>query len=156
MTELGAMFDLAQVRNNAAVLASGAATTLLLSSTAILLAAVLGLLLAILRSFSWRPLLWGSRTYVELIRGTPLLVQMYIVYYGLPSIGVTLSAFNSAAVALAFNSAAYVAEILRSAIQSVGKSQSESGICGRDEQIRHSSSNHFSASAADRSARTCW
>lgn len=127
MLELEAMFDPSQVTNNLYVLMMGGLMTLLLSATAILFAAVVGVLLAALRSSSWRPLLWISRCYVELIRGTPLLVQMYLIYYGLPSLGITFTAFASAAIALALNSGAYVAEILRSAIQSVGRSQRESG-----------------------------
>ena len=127
MLELETMFDPSQVTNNLHVLLMGGVTTLALSATAIVLAAVVGIVLAILRSSSWRPVLWASRAYVELIRGTPLLVQMYIIYYGLPSLGITFSAFASAAIALALNSGAYVAEILRSAIQSVGRSQTKSG-----------------------------
>jgi len=128
MNQLEAMFDLSQVWNNTGALAMGAATTLLLSLTAIALAAVIGVFLAIVRSSPLWPLAWGSRVYVEVIRGTPLLVQMYILYYGLPSLGITFSAFTAAALALAINSGAYVGEILRSAIQSVGRSQRESAI----------------------------
>jgi His/Glu/Gln/Arg/opine family amino acid ABC transporter permease subunit len=127
MVDIEAMFDPAQVWNNVELLVSGAGTTLLLSATAIVLAAVVGILLAALRGSPWRVLSWGSRVYIELIRGTPLLVQMYILYYGFPSLGVTLSAFSAAAIALALNSAAYVGEILRAAVQSVERSQRESG-----------------------------
>ena len=128
MLELEAMFDPAQVWNNAACACHGCGDDIgPLSITAIAIAAVIGVLLALLRSSSWRVLSWGSQAYIEFIRGTPLLVQMYILYYGFPSIGITLSAFAAAAIALAINSAAYVGEILRSAIQSVGRAQNESG-----------------------------
>jgi His/Glu/Gln/Arg/opine family amino acid ABC transporter permease subunit len=125
--ELRAMFDPAQVTNNLAALLAGAWTTLLLSATAVAFAAVVGVLLAVLRSTRWRALSLAARAYIELIRGTPLLVQMYILYYGLPSLGITLSPFIAAATALALNSAAYIGEILRSAVQSVERSQRESG-----------------------------
>lgn len=127
MVDLKAMFDPAQVLNNVDALVAGAQTTLLLSATAVLFAAIVGVLLAAMRSSSWRLLSGAARIYIELIRGTPLLVQMYILYYGLPSLGVTLSAFTAAAIALALNSGAYVGEILRSAVQSVERSQRESG-----------------------------
>lgn len=127
MLDLEAMFDPAQVLDNIDVLTAGAWTTLLLSATAVLFAAVVGVALAAMRSSPWRWLSWATRAYIELIRGTPLLVQMYILYYGFPSLGLTLSAFTAAAVALAINSGAYVGEILRSAVQSVERSQRESG-----------------------------
>jgi cystine transport system permease protein len=127
MLDLAAIFDPEQVWRNLDQLVLGAETTLRLSITAIVLAAVVGVLFGALRSSSSRVLSSASRLYIELIRGTPLLVQMYILYYGLPSFGVTLSAFASAAIALAMNSGADVGEILRSAAQSVEKSQRESG-----------------------------
>jgi His/Glu/Gln/Arg/opine family amino acid ABC transporter permease subunit len=127
MLELQAMFDPAQVLDNWQILATGAWTTLLLSVTAVLFAGVVGLILAGLRSAPWPVLSALARIYIELIRGTPLLVQMYILYYGFPSLGITLSAFIAAAVALALNTGAYVGEILRSAVQSVERSQRESG-----------------------------
>jgi len=61
--------------------------------------------------------------YIELFRGTPLLVQLFLIYYGLPSMGLTLSQSLSAYLALGLNSAAYQAEYLRGAIQSIGESQ---------------------------------
>jgi polar amino acid transport system permease protein len=65
--------------------------------------------------------------YIELFRGTPLLVQLFLIYYGLPSMGLTLSQNLSAYLALGLNSAAYQAEYLRGAIQSIGESQMTAG-----------------------------
>jgi L-cystine transport system permease protein len=127
MSSLAGMFDPAQVSNNLDALVAGAATTLLLSAVATLLAGVAGVALALARGAPLRAISSGSRLYIELVRGTPLLVQMYFLYYGLPSLGLTMSAFTAAAVALALNSGAYVGEILRSAVQSVERSQRESG-----------------------------
>lgn len=121
-----ALFDLRQVTDNTEVLLAGAATTLKLSGLSIVFAAIVGVLLAVLRSSRLKAVSGASRAWIELIRGTPLLVQMYILYYGLPSLGITLSPITAAALALAINSGAYVGEILRTAVQAVPRAQSES------------------------------
>ncbi len=64
-----------------------------------------------------------SRSYIEVIRGTPLLVQIFVLYFGLPSIGVKFDAFTAGILALGLNSAAYQAEIFRSAIKGIPESQ---------------------------------
>ena len=69
------------------------------------------------------------RFYIWLIRGTPLLVQLYLVYYGLPSVGVTLNAFPAAVLVFGFNEGAYMAESIRGALESVSKGQIEAGYC---------------------------
>jgi len=66
-----------------------------------------------------------ARFYISVIRGTPLLVQLVIVFYGLPKFGVTLPAFTAAVIAFSLNVGGYAAEIIRSAIQSIPKGQSE-------------------------------
>ena len=71
------------------------------------------------------------RFYIWLVRGTPLLVQLYLVFYGLPSIGITLNAFTSAVVVLGLNEGAYMAESVRGALESVSKGQVEAGYCVR-------------------------
>jgi His/Glu/Gln/Arg/opine family amino acid ABC transporter permease subunit len=124
--DLQALFDLRQVTDNADVLLAGAWTTLRLAALSIVLAAVVGVVLASLRSSRFAFVRGASRAWIELIRGTPLLVQMYILYYGFPSLGITLSPLAAAATALAFNSGAYVGEILRTAIESVPRAQAES------------------------------
>jgi len=126
MSDLFAFFDPMQVVDNTRILLKGAGMTLLLSAASVVLAAVVGGVLGVMRSSTSRPVAWGSRAYVEIIRGTPLLVQMYMLYYGFPSLGITLSAFTAAAVALANNTGAYTAEIVRGAVQSVERSQPES------------------------------
>lgn len=63
--------------------------------------------------------------YIELVRGTPLLLQIFIVYFGLPSFGIKLTAMTSCTIALSLNSAAYVAEIIRAGIEAVDKGQME-------------------------------
>lgn len=66
-----------------------------------------------------------STIYVEVIRGTPLLAQLFIVYFGLPSLGINLSPFTAAVIAMGINSGAYVTEIFRGGIQSIERGQME-------------------------------
>jgi polar amino acid transport system permease protein len=78
--------------------------------------------------------------YVEAIRNTPLLVQIFIVYFGLASIGIRFNAFTAAIAALVINVGAYTAEIVRAGIESVPRSQREAGEClalGRWQVLRH-------------------
>ena len=66
---------------------------------------------------------WASAIYTEIFRGTPVLVQLFIIYYGLPQFGITLPAYLAAFVTLGLNSAAYQAEYFRGAIQSISSGQ---------------------------------
>ncbi|WP_216604057.1 amino acid ABC transporter permease [Vitreoscilla sp. C1] len=68
-----------------------------------------------------------ARVYVSIIRGTPMLVQIFIIFYGLPAVGVTLEPFPTAIIAFALNVGAYASEIIRAAIESVHKGQWEAG-----------------------------
>ncbi len=70
-----------------------------------------------------------ARFYVWVIRGTPLLVQLYIIFYGLPGIGILLDAFPAAVIAFSLNVGAYTSETIRAAILSVPKGQMEAGYC---------------------------
>ncbi|WP_028546515.1 amino acid ABC transporter permease [Paenibacillus taiwanensis] len=104
---------------------SGMGMTILLSISAILIGFILGLLLVLMRRSAIAPLRWFSATYVEVFRGTPLLVQLFIIYFGLSEYGVDLPKFTSGAIAVALNSAAYLAEIFRAGIQGVNQGQVE-------------------------------
>ena len=70
-------------------------------------------------------LLIPSTIYVEVIRGTPLLAQLFLVYFGLPSLGINLPPFTAAVIAMGINSGAYVTEIFRGGIQSIERGQME-------------------------------
>ncbi|MBF0817909.1 amino acid ABC transporter permease [Streptococcus acidominimus] len=70
-----------------------------------------------------------ARFYIWLIRGTPLLVQLYVIFYGLPSLGLVLDAFPSAIFVFSVNTGAYAAETIRASIESVPKGQLEAGYC---------------------------
>ena len=86
---------------------------------------VLGSVAAILRLFGPRPLASLVRFYVWAIRGTPLLVQLFVIFYGLPSIGVFLDAFPAALIGFTLNVGAYTSEVVRAVIASVPKGQWE-------------------------------
>lgn len=70
-----------------------------------------------------------ARFYIWLIRGTPLLVQLYVIFYGLPNLGLVLDAFPSAVFVFSINTGAYAAETIRASIESVPKGQLEAGYC---------------------------
>lgn len=113
----------------------GAKITLLLSVFTIFFGVILGIILALMRISNRLVLKAISASYIEFIRGTPVLVQLFIVYYGLPMIGVefpdipalgsSFPDFMAGVVALSINSGAYVAEIIRAGIQAVDKGQME-------------------------------
>jgi cystine transport system permease protein len=86
---------------------------------------VLALVVALMRLSSILPLAAVARFYVSVIRGTPLLVQLFIIYYGLPSMGATIDPFPSACVAFTLNVGGYASEVIRASILSVPKGQSE-------------------------------
>ena len=70
-----------------------------------------------------------ARFYIWIIRGTPLLVQLFVVFYGLPSLGIILDPFPAAVIVFSINEGAYAAEIIRAAIEAVDKGQTEAGVC---------------------------
>ncbi|KQT53938.1 MULTISPECIES: amino acid ABC transporter permease [unclassified Aureimonas] len=100
--------------------------TLSLSVTAIVLSLALGCILAVMRR-SANPFARGiSLAYIEVMRNTPLLVILYLVYFGLPATGLRLSSYTAALIGLTLNSAGYMAEIVRSGLVAVAKGQFES------------------------------
>jgi polar amino acid transport system permease protein len=105
-------------------LLEGALVTLLLTVSTLLLGFVLGMGLTLMRLSSSRTVNRIAMGYVWIFRGTPLLVQLIIIYTGLPQLGlVRLSVLQSAVLGLALNEAAYLSEILRGGIMSVGQGQ---------------------------------
>jgi polar amino acid transport system substrate-binding protein len=105
--------------------ARGAALTLALSFVAMALAVPLGVALALLRKYGPAPLRWLATSYIEFVRGTPLLVQLIMLYFGLPELGVTLDPFVAGALALGLNYAAAEAENYRAGLESVPVGQLE-------------------------------
>ncbi|MBZ5202182.1 amino acid ABC transporter permease [Planomicrobium chinense] len=94
-----------------------------------LIAFVLGLILAVLtalaRISTVKILQWIARVYVSIIRGTPLLVQLFILFYGLPTIGVVIDPFPAAILGFSLNVGAYASEVIRASILSIPKGQWE-------------------------------
>ncbi|CDH30760.1 amino acid ABC transporter permease [Xenorhabdus bovienii] len=85
----------------------------------------LGFIVALIRLYGPKPLVTVVRFYVWLIRGTPLLVQLFLIFYALPSVGITLEAFTSAVIGFTLNVGAYTSEVIRAALISVPKGQWE-------------------------------
>jgi polar amino acid transport system permease protein len=106
------------------LLLPGIKLTVALTLTAILLGTLGGLLLTICRSAS-RTLAAAASVYVRILRGTPLLVQLYFLYYGLPAAGIKLSAITAAVAGLSLNAAAYISEVFRGGLESIPASQEE-------------------------------
>lgn len=109
-------------------LLSGLGLTLCLSAAAIVFGTTIGLLAAWGRSMGPKPLKWIVGVYVELIRNTPFLVQLYIIFFGLPALGLRLSAIQAGVLAMTVNLGAYSTEIFRAGIESIHKSQIEAGL----------------------------
>lgn len=105
----------------------GVLLTIELSLLTMALGLLIGLAVAIASNHPAKWLSVPARFYVEAIRNTPLLVQLFIVYFGLPSLGIRLSADLAAVIALSINMGAYGAEILRAGFESVRRSQIEAG-----------------------------
>ena len=104
----------------------GAAVTVEITACALLLGCVMGLLIGIGRLNPKRRVVYGICTaYVAAIRGTPLLVQLFILFFGLPQFGIMLPAFACGVLGLGIYSGAYVSEVVRGAIQSIDRGQME-------------------------------
>jgi cystine transport system permease protein len=111
------------LRDAAPVMLRGAGYTLLLAVSAMLGGLLLGLPTALMRVAPWAPLRWPAAVYVSAFRGTPLLVQLFVVYYGLPSIGIEFTPVAAGVLTLSLNAGAYLSESLRGAILSVAQGQ---------------------------------
>ncbi|MBF2067111.1 MAG: ABC transporter permease subunit [Calothrix sp. C42_A2020_038] len=113
------------------LLLQGALITLQLTIFSVFLGLIVGSLIGIARLSHFTPLGWAARAYIDFFRGTPLLVQLFMIYYGIPAVVQNLgldfsfNRFAAAVVALSLNSAAYIAEIVRAGIQSIEIGQSE-------------------------------
>ena len=102
----------------------GATTTVLLSFFSVIVGVGCGTLMALARLSQNKFLSKAAKVYIDIIRGTPLLVQLYLVYFGLATV-LDLNDFVSGVIAVSVNTTAYIAEIIRSGIQSVDKGQME-------------------------------
>ena len=93
------------------------------------IALAVALIVAMIQYANVKVLRQICRFYIWVVRGTPLLVQLYIVFFGLPGIGIRLDPFPAAMIVLGFNEGAYMAETIRGALESVSRGQMEAGYC---------------------------
>ena len=107
----------------------GLKVTIPLTGASFALALLISLIVALIQYRGVKVLRQICRFYVWIIRGTPLLVQLYIVFYGLPRVGVILEAFPAAILVFGINEGAYMSESMRGALESVSKGQMEAGYC---------------------------
>lgn len=124
--------DFSRLNGYYGLMLEGAKVTILISLIALVFGFILGLLICLMKMSKFKILRWLASAYVQILRGTPLFVQIFIIYFGLPQfdinfpdIGPLSSDFVTGAFALSINSSAYVAEIFRSGIQSVDNGQME-------------------------------
>ncbi|MCW3055102.1 MAG: glutamine-binding periplasmic protein of glutamine transporter [Chthonomonadales bacterium] len=103
----------------------GAKLTLALTALALLIGIPFGLAIALARISPVVPLAWTAKIYVEAMRGTPLLVQIYVIYFVLPTLHLNFDPFTSGVIALSLNAGAYISEIFRAGIQSIETGQME-------------------------------
>jgi polar amino acid transport system substrate-binding protein len=110
------------------LLLQGALVTLEISALSMAIAIGVGLLLAVLRVFAPAVVAWPVIAFIEVIRGTPLLIQLFIIFYGLPSLGIRFSPLWAAVLGLGINYAAYEAENYRAGIQSIPRGQLDAAL----------------------------
>jgi polar amino acid transport system permease protein len=106
-------------------LLSGAGMTLSISLLAILLGIFVGIALALGMQSGWRPLRAFIRLYVSFVRGTPLFIQVLVVFYILPAIGLDLPRFQAGVLALSLNSGAYISEMIRGGLSAIRSGEVE-------------------------------
>ena len=111
------------------LLGYGIRVTVPLTVFSFAIALTVALLVALIQYANMKGLRQVCRFYIWITRGTPLLVQLYIVFFGLPGIGIKLDAFIAAMLVIGFNEGAYMAETIRGAMESVSRGQLEAGYC---------------------------
>ncbi len=119
------MLDFSLVTEYIPFLLQATLITIEISVLATAIGLILGLIAALMKISRIMPLVWAADFYIWVIRGTPMLVQLFLVYFGLPQLGIEIGPFNSAVIALGINAGAYIAEIYRGGILSVPKGQLE-------------------------------
>jgi polar amino acid transport system permease protein len=121
------MFSLDDMISFLPTLLQGAWLTIMVSLLSFALALVFGLMFGLMRLSRLMPVRIVAAIYIQFIRGTPLLLQLFFIYYVLPYVGITLSPFISGVIGLTMNYSAYMAEVFRSGIQAIPKGQTEAG-----------------------------
>ncbi|PTL40065.1 amino acid ABC transporter permease [Alkalicoccus saliphilus] len=120
------IFDIHLAWDSLPYILSGLGLTLLISLVSMVIGLVISLFLALGRASSRFWLRWPSRVYISFMRGVPILIILFLLYFGFPFIGIEFAAVTAAIIGFSLNSAAYMAEINRSAIAAIPKGQWES------------------------------
>lgn len=120
------MFDFAKIVPSIPYILEGIGITLQIVIFATIIGLILGILLALCKIGSIKPLKWFAEFYTSIFRGTPLVLQLMIIYYAMPQIlGFDIEAMPAAIIAFGLNSGAYISEIIRAGINAVDKGQQE-------------------------------
>ena len=120
--------DFAPVAAGWADLLRGCGGTLLLAIAGMMLATVIGIGGVVLRDSRAAPVRWAVKAFVEVIRNTPFLVQIYFIFFALPFAGIRLDPTPTAIIALGVNGGAYAIEIIRGGVQAIPRGQIEAGL----------------------------
>lgn len=110
--------------------------TVLVSVEAIIIALCVGMILTIIRAGKNKILTYIVNIYISFVRGTPLLVQIFIIYYALAVLGLDIPAFESGVIALSLNSGGFIAEIMRGGLSAIPKGQTEAAVALGMSKIR--------------------
>ncbi len=105
--------------------ARGVGVTIKASALGVAFGTVLGLFVGAFRVMPFAPFRWLMATYIYVLRGTPLMIQLFLIYFGLPALGINLDAFVAGIIGIGINSSGYVGEIVRGGIEAVPKGQWE-------------------------------
>ena len=103
----------------------GCFVTMEISVLTLIFGTVLGVILALMRDSRFKAVAWTAQFYIWIWRGTPLLVQAFLIYFGLPNLGITLGAMTAGVLSMSLNTGAYIAEIVRSGIHAIDQGQRE-------------------------------
>ena len=121
-------FDFNAIAENWDYLLEGAWLSIQLSVRAMILGLVVSILCALGKTSGPKPVRWAINVYIEVIRNTPFLVQIFLIFFGLPTMGIRLSPDLAALIAMVVNVGAYATEIIRAGIESIQKGQIEAGL----------------------------
>ena len=122
-------FNWSLIADNLPLLLQGALVTIKITAFSVAAGFIIGMLASIANLSSFKPLRWLVRIYVDVVRGTPMLVQIFLIYFALPQIiGQRIDPFIAAVTACSLNSGAYMSDIFRAGIQSINKGQMEAGL----------------------------
>lgn len=120
-------FDFGVVWEAWPLLLDGTLTALYFTAVSSILALIFGVIIMVARKNEFPPLRYTAKAFIEIIRNTPFLVQLFFIYFGLPALGLKMSVSAAAITALTVNTAAYIAEVIRGGVDSLPHGQIEAG-----------------------------